>query len=218
MRNPTQLFSAAVALCRDNMPVIAGVMLVGFVPLMVQNVLVISNNSERVGGVFEVLTLAGFVMSMFLIVAMLRVFQGRSLGVLSAYQAALPFFWRYVGMTVVSSVIIGIGLAFFIVPGVILSVVWMFSTAVLVIEDTTIMESLRRSRAYVRGRWWAVFGRIVPVVFIVGSAEVGFVFGFPNDTPVGFVAYWLWSFVISPIVVAYWYELYKDARATAVIE
>ena len=44
-----------------------------------------------------------------------------------------------------------------IVPGIVFLIYWIFSTYILVFEDVSIIESMRRSMNLVKDKWWNVF-------------------------------------------------------------
>ena len=60
----------------------------------------------------------------------------------------------------------GIGIVFFIVPGLFLLTIWAVIAPVIVIERSSAMESFGRSRDLVRGNGWQVFG-VVVVIYLV---------------------------------------------------
>ena len=66
-----------------------------------------------------------------------------------------------IGINIVMMVIVLGGYIAFIVPGIILAVQLMFALYVYVDENLGIMDSIRKSRILVRGRWWAIVGRSI---------------------------------------------------------
>ena len=56
---------------------------------------------------------------------------------------------------------VGIGIVLLIVPGVWLGTIWGLALPALLVERTGVFGALGRSRALVRGRFWAVLGLLV---------------------------------------------------------
>jgi hypothetical protein len=81
---------------------------------------------------------------------------------------AMPFLGPLLGAGILAGIAITIGLALFIVPGLILLTIWAVLAPVIVIEKSKVMEAFGRSRELVRGNGWAVFGVIVVAFLIVG--------------------------------------------------
>lgn len=90
---------------------------------------------------------------------------GESLG--AGMRVILPVF--------VLSLIVGIlsmlGMVFFIVPGVMLYVMWSVATPALVAEHTGISAALGRSRALTKGARWQVFA--ILLLLLIGMWVVG---------------------------------------------
>lgn len=62
-------------------------------------------------------------------------------------------------------IVIGFVLLFF--PGLYLAVVLAFSLWAVVLDNKSGSDALKQSRDLVRGRWWAVFGRLAALIVIV---------------------------------------------------
>ena len=68
---------------------------------------------------------------------------------------------RYFGFSLVSGLIMLLGFVLLIIPGVILSVWYTFVGIIAVLENDTLGEALAKSKAYVKGRWWGIFWRML---------------------------------------------------------
>jgi hypothetical protein len=109
---------------------------------------------------------------------------------------ALPFIWI---ILLQSSVIIG-GFCLFFIPGVILSV-WLFPALFIFLsEDERGMNSLLKSREYVRGHGFKIFIRLFVSILITMS--------FGLVPYIGAVL----SFVLAPFPLIFAYLLYKELR------
>ena len=74
--------------------------------------------------------------------------------------AMLP---RVIGAALLASLGIAIGGLLFIVPGIILALMWWVFVPAIVVEGVGIMESFSRSRALTSGHRWGIFGLLIVV-------------------------------------------------------
>jgi hypothetical protein len=88
-------------------------------------------------------------------------FAGFSTGFLPLFLAAL-----------LKWVLVSVGLAFFILPGIYLGVAWIFAFPLIVDKKLDAWAAMELSRKVVTRHWWALFGLVI-VNFLVGC--VGFV-------------------------------------------
>src|SRR5215213_1714136 len=99
------------------------------------------------------------------VAACMRIAAGDALGRDPGPGAALAFGVRRlsatVGLLLVTAICVGIGIVLLIVPGVWLGTVWALALPALLFERVGVIGALGRSRALVRGRFWAVLGLLV---------------------------------------------------------
>jgi hypothetical protein len=80
------------------------------------------------------------------------------------------------GLSIVVGVLVFIGLIFFIIPGVILALIWFVAVPVMIIEDKGVFESMSRSGELTKSNRWRLFGLMVVVylgilvVFLLAAA------------------------------------------------
>ncbi|OZM75183.1 hypothetical protein CFN78_03215 [Amycolatopsis antarctica] len=91
----------------------------------------------------------------------------------------LPLF----GLTVVYTVLVGVGVILFLVPGIWIGVLLALATPALVLERGTIGAAVTRSRLLVAGMWWRVFA--VLAVALVLATVAGMVIQWPFDLLAG---------------------------------
>lgn len=217
-----QLFKDAIALVRENMALFFGIVAV---PLAFSSLAAFFAPAENTGvvdptewGLYAVLFLIGFILNIFMGIAMVKALDNRALTVKGAYSAAVPYFFKYLGASFLSGFLMLIGFILLIVPGIILSVWFAFVFFILVLENAGIVESLKRSREYVRGHWWETFGRLVTmtvvtllVVFLI-SLPVAFLLG-----EVGSMIYEIvMNILVVPVLFAYLYFMYLDIKGGTV--
>ena len=137
----------------------------------------------------------------------------------------LKYFWRYLGLAIVLFfAFIGLFLLL-IIPGVIFAIYWIFAYYILIKENTRIVESMRRSKAIVKGRWWKVFGfSLLFVLIIIGISIVVsipsiiyyLVIGLTKTTFIGtvldYLTSWITFIILTPLYILFFKNLYLDLR------
>lgn len=136
----------------------------------------------------------------------------------AAYRSVTPYFWSYIWLATLLTLVTTGGLILLIIPGIIFAIWFSLSYFVLLLEDIRGVEAMKRSKAYVKGKWWAVFGRLMFLIVV----------GFIVSVVLDFIAHGLASgienigrsivtllanAVIIPVAVAYSYLLYKDVSS-----
>ncbi|MCW4021482.1 MAG: hypothetical protein NWF14_09705 [Candidatus Bathyarchaeota archaeon] len=69
-------------------------------------------------------------------------------------------------------VLIVLGLILFVVPGIIVAVMFSVAVQTIIIEQSDAYESLRRSRKLVAGRWWKTFAVLFSVLLLVAVTQI----------------------------------------------
>jgi hypothetical protein len=110
--------------------------------------------------------------------------EAKDSGFVQCYRALLPRFWRVVGAQLLVDVLLILLLITFIgLPfAAYFYIAWQFVQQEVIFEDRSIRESLRGSRAVVRGHWWrtlAVTG-ILALIRIVTGPVLGLFLIFLN--------------------------------------
>ena len=82
-----------------------------------------------------------------------------------------------VGVAVITTVLVWIGVFFFLIPGVIVALMLCVAIPAVMVEDHGILSSLSRSRALTKGARWQLFGLFL--VGFLGSMAVSLVVGLP---------------------------------------
>jgi hypothetical protein len=88
-----------------------------------------------------------------------------------------PVLLRLMAVSIVFALGVALGFLLFIIPGVILLVIWSVVAPVTVLERPGVFAAFGRSRELVRGNGWSVFGVIllVGLAVIVVSIAVGLI-------------------------------------------
>lgn len=132
------------------------------------------------------------------------------------FKETKKYIWSYIGLTLLTSVLILLWALLLIIPGIIYSVFYSFAVFAFFFEDKKGMSAIRRSKELVKGYWWPVFGRVCFLTLIL------WIFGVIISAPAQRLAeqstaWYLWNtgvellnFIIGPIALLYSYNIYKD--------
>jgi len=134
-------------------------------------------------------------------------------GVIESYSLAfknlLPFIW----MTILASAVKMGGFLLAIIPGIIISIWFIFSGFTLIEENKKGMKALLLSREYIRGHWWAVLGRIILLTLIVVaiSALISLIPDSENEfMKIAIIV--ILQLIITPAFMVYMYAMYKQLK------
>ncbi|SDG11995.1 hypothetical protein SAMN05216553_105426 [Lentzea fradiae] len=107
-----------------------------------------------------------------------------------AWEEFKPRLLPLVGATLLSGVLITVGLVFCLIPGVYLYVLFALVTPALVLERCGVGTAFGRSRTLVNGAWWRTFGVLLLTIVIsmVISWIVSLPFGILGAAATGFSA------------------------------
>jgi hypothetical protein len=85
----------------------------------------------------------------------------QGIGVLESYRRGLNKIHSIFWVAFLIGFIYSGGLLLFIVPGIIFLVWFSLAPFILISEDTKGMDALLKSKEYIKGKWWSVFGRFL---------------------------------------------------------
>ncbi len=114
----------------------------------------------------------------------------------------------------VALILIILGFIAFIIPGIILSVMFSFVIPVALFEAKYGMTAIHQSRYYVKDYWWHIFGRFLFIGLIV-AIPLSLLQGLLNPVIGTQNATYLSDFIgllLLPLVVIYNYNLYQDLK------
>jgi hypothetical protein len=140
--------------------------------------------------------------------------RGKQVSIKEALRKGWSLLWQYwiVGF-LVGFIVVG-GTFLFVIPGVIFSMWFIFAAYILVAEGTKGMDALMKSREYVRGYWWGVFGRYLLLVLLTYIAiAVGFgLTSLLKQAVLGQVLQYIISFTITPFTIIYFILMYENLK------
>ena len=149
---------------------------------------------------------------------------GEQVGWRSSLRYAMRRLPALIVLSIVSTILIGIGSLFCFIPGIYLFAAFYVAVPALLVEGSGPFRSLGRSRELVQGRWWGTFGVAVVgyvlvsiVTFAITGLIVGLAFANPDrNTVTGFalntLAATLGSMLSTPAAAAFATVLYIDLR------
>jgi len=83
--------------------------------------------------------------------------------------AGLRTFLPLLGLGILKSIGIGIGIVLLVVPGLMLMTIWAVTNQVRVIEGVAVIDSFERSAVLTRGHRWPIFGLAVLLFVVIGG-------------------------------------------------
>lgn len=104
---------------------------------------------------------------------------GRRASISDSLAVGLRAFLPLIGIAILAFVALFVGYLLLVVPGVILTCMWMVAVPAFIVERTTITGAFGRSAELTRGNRWRIFGLLllwICAVFVV-SLVIGFVGG-----------------------------------------
>lgn len=121
-----------------------------------------------------------------------------------AFHKLISYWW----ISFLLTIIVSLGLFFFIIPGILFAVWYGFASLVLINEGKKGMAALKKSKEYISGRTLAVSFRLsVMVIAVIILASITESIGSTIFTQITFL-------LISPLLITYYYLLYDYCRKT----
>jgi len=113
---------------------------------------------------------------------------------------------RLIAIDLLFTLSISIGLLLLVVPGVVLATWFALAAPAAKLEDRRVIDSFRRSRALVRGRFWMVFWAVIPLTIAGYALAIGAAAGGYWALGENFVGDWVGA-VIGDVVISGPYAL-----------
>jgi hypothetical protein len=101
--------------------------------------------------------------------------RGRAVNLGECLKVGLSRFLPIIGLIICAYLAIWIGFMFFVVPGIILAIMWYVATPVCVVEQKGPVASLLRSSELTKGHRWKIFGMVV--LLYIFAIIIGLVIG-----------------------------------------
>ena len=130
-----------------------------------------SAGNELIASVVAVVSLlVGFLISIGLIYITLKIYDENKATYKDLLEPA-PLLWRFIGASVVYTLIVIAGLILLVVPGIIWAIKYKFYKYALIDEKLGAMDSIRKSRDITEGEKWHIFlfGLVLALINILGA-------------------------------------------------
>jgi uncharacterized membrane protein len=98
-------------------------------------------------------------------------------------------FWSYLAATIVVVIAIILGLILLIVPGIILALMFMFTTFIVIDRERGPIEAMKESMRITRGHKWPLLGFVLVLVLLNVAGALALVVGLLVSMPVSWLAY-----------------------------
>ena len=83
--------------------------------------------------------------------------QGKTISLSEAFNKTRHRYFSFISVWLSTLMLVGIGVFLWIIPGIFVAVITIFTSLVTVLEETSYLESFRQSASLVRGYFWEVF-------------------------------------------------------------
>jgi hypothetical protein len=93
---------------------------------------------------------------------------GRAPALGETLRAVLPRSSILVGTVLLSAIATFVGLIALVIPGIAMAIWFQFVGQVVILENRSYLDALRRCRELVRGVWWRTFGWVVAINIVSG--------------------------------------------------
>lgn len=231
----SDLLSQTWALYKKRAKVFLLILLIPVIPVVLNitygflSAVLLGPWSLVIGSLASLMGLAGFFAGIWAGLALIFAVIDGQLSLRQAFVSAWHKLLSYLWLVILSSLIIAGGVLLFVVPGIIFSLQFVFAVYVFVVEGLKGREALLKSKAYIKGYWWAVFGRLLVLQLLIMLAflPLGFIFGFgslviglSHSSLISFVSGLLMSIfpmglsvLIAPFSLIYSFLLYQDVKS-----
>jgi len=135
---------------------------------------------------------------------------------LEIFKETKKYFASYLGLSVLTAVLVLLWACLLIIPGIIYSIFYSFAVYAFFFEGLKGMKAIKRSKELVRNYWWPVFGRfaVIATVLYVFTMIISIPLHY-SDVNSFFYSFWtsimqIINFLIGPISLLYFYQIYQD--------
>jgi hypothetical protein len=92
--------------------------------------------------------------------------RGQKIGFRDAVDRSWHYFWRFIGLAIMTALVVLAGLILLIIPGILAAFFLMLATYVLIDKDTDIATAMRTSYRITKRNWKVVLGMLIVQIVI----------------------------------------------------
>lgn len=174
--------------------------------------------------IFAALLLVSIVLGIIMSVTFIHFFLNKKQSKPTTSGQAIKSASKYIGKYILLMIVVSLALTglymLFIIPGIIFMVYWIFAAYVLIGENKGVIDSMKRSKVIVRGRWWRVLGYYLLLLLVF--VGIGLIFSIPGSilraifqSEIISSIFSLASYVITvPLGILFLKNFYLDLKAT----
>lgn len=130
------------------------------------------------------------------------------------FKETKKYFWRYLWTSLLVGLITVALMIFFLIPGIIVAVLYSMALFVLIFEKGRTFSSIEKSYDLVKKYWWPVFGRfmLLSLIAFVLVSITSIPMNFLSDTAkevYSIIFNLIWA-LLTPYFLVYTYFMYRD--------
>ena len=130
------------------------------------------------------------------------------------FKESKKYFWRYLWVSLLVALISFALMIFFLVPGIIVAVLYSFALFVVVFEKGRTFSSIEKSYDLVKKYWWPVFGRfmLLGLIAFILISITNIPMNYLHDTAkeiYSVIFNLIWA-LLTPYFLVYTYFMYRD--------
>jgi hypothetical protein len=118
----------------------------------------------------------------------LKLIRGEQAAVGNAFSGFGPMTVQLILLGLVLNVLVLVGYALCIIPGIFLQVAWLFAIALVIDREMNFWDAMELSRKMVCKHWWIVFGFFIVYSLVVMSGVIACFVGILVTMPIGIAA------------------------------
>ncbi len=127
--------------------------------------------------------------------------------------------WPLVGKYILLQILLGLtiigGFILLVIPGIIFSVWFSFTPFILIAEGIGGRAAFRQSKAYVKGKFWGILGRMVFLIVVMALATG--ISSAIDQQIVTIVVQLISTLVLAPLATIYTFKLYQGAKSSTLM-
>jgi hypothetical protein len=229
----SELFESSISFYKRHWKVLASIQLPPAILALLSFFFFTPELSKTVWIVVTFSILNGLLTAFSWLASMWLVLRDEKATMKEAYQKSLPYLIPAFVIGLLATLAVLCGIVLLIIPGIYLSIAFSLGHYVLFSEGLKGTSALKASKYYIKGYWWAVFGRYILLGLVIGLLQVVFALisgifdprsylhntvessnALEIKTPsiADYVSTMLSLFVLTPISIVYTYGIYESLK------